>query len=163
MIIESLKPLAVPIDSVRKDPRNARLHPERNLETIKKSLSHFGQRKPIVVNQEGIIEAGNGLWKSAKQLGWTEIAVVRVEDTPEDATAFAIMDNQSALLAEWDLPQLKDQLLELDTGAFDMDLTGFDVKEIEALMTQFNPEPNQPEVDENIETENKCPKCGYVW
>lgn len=48
------------------------------------------------------------------------------------------MDNQSALLADWDLPTLKDLLQELDDGEVDMDLTGFNTAEIEDLMTQFH-------------------------
>jgi len=162
-IIESLKPLAVSIDSVKNDLHNVRSHSERNIDVIKKSLETYGQRKPIVVNQDGIIEAGNGMYQAARELGWTEIAAVRVDDVEEVAKAFGIMDNQSATLAEWDLPGLKDALESLDTGAFDMEATGFDVKEIEELMTQFHQEPNQPEYDENIETKNKCPKCGYSW
>ena len=162
-IIESLKPLAVSIDSIKNDPHNVRSHSERNINVIKKSLETYGQRKPIVVNQDGIIEAGNGMYQAAKELGWTEIAAVRVDDKEEVAKAFGIIDNKSAELAEWDLPGLKDVLESLDTGAFDMEATGFDVKEIEDLMTQLHQEPNQPEYDENIETKNKCPKCGYAW
>jgi ParB-like chromosome segregation protein Spo0J len=140
-VTKELWPLLKPIDSAKPDPRNARIHPQPNLEAIKRSLEAYGQRKPIVVNNStGIIEAGNGLWQAAKELGWTEIAMVRVEDDENNASGYAIMDNQSALLAEWDLPVLKDILEGLDSGAFDMDLTGFDEKAIEDLMTQFNPD-----------------------
>jgi len=163
-VIEALKPLLVDINSVKQDPRNARQHPARNIDTIKKSLEAYGQRKPIVVNQNtNFIEAGNGMWAAAKALGWDKIAVIKVDDDKDVAKAYGIMDNQSALLADWDLPILKDLLQELDDGSVDMDLTGFDTKEIEELMTQFHVEPNQPEYDENIEAKNKCPKCGYEW
>jgi hypothetical protein len=57
---------------------------------------------------------------------------------------------------------LKDILNELDMRDFNIDLTGFDEKEIENLIPQFN-QPNQPELEENIETENECPRCGYKW
>jgi len=163
-IVKSLKPLIVPIDSVRPDPQNARKHPERNLETIKKSLNTYGQRKPIVVNHNDIIEAGNGLWQAAKELGWAEIAVVKVQDDEDYAKAYGIMDNQSALLADWDLPTLKDLLEELDTGAFDMEATGFDESEIEDLMTQCHvPEEGLTDDDAVPEpTESKSVK-GDLW
>ena len=145
-VAEAIASLKVPIDSVSLDPRNARKHTEPNLEAIKRSLTGFGQRKPIVVNRKTKhIEAGNGLWAAAKALGWTEIAVAFVDDSPDDAKAFGLMDNQSALLAEWDLPTLKDLLQDLDTGAFDMTLTGFSELQIESLMTQRIPETPQRE------------------
>ena len=142
-ITAELLPLMVPIDSIRQDPRNARQHNDRNMDTIKRSLVAYGQRKPVVVNHDGVIEAGNGLHEQARLLGWTHIAAVRVNDDGATATAFGVMDNQSALLADWDMPQLKDLLQELDTGDFDMDLTGFGAEEIEDLMTQYHFDPTQ--------------------
>lgn len=164
-IIESLLPLAVTIDKVKLDPRNARLHPESNMAAIQQSLKAYGQRKPIVVNaRTGAIEAGNGLFQAAVKLGWTHIAVVMVTDDEDTAKGYAIMDNKSALLAEWDFPVLKDLLQELDTGAFDMDLTGFNQGEIEDLMTQFQViEPGKTD-DDAIpkEVETIC-KTGDLW
>ena len=164
-IIPSLQPLSVDIKSIKPDPRNARKHPPRNLETIKRSLETYGQRKPIVVNaRTNIIEAGNALWESAKALGWDRIAVVKVDDSKEMATGYGIMDNQSALLAEWDLPVLKDILEELDTGAWDMALTGFLGSEIEDLMSQFYV-PKEGLTDDNElpeKVETIC-KTGDLW
>ncbi|OGO03988.1 MAG: hypothetical protein A2Y91_03400 [Chloroflexi bacterium RBG_13_54_8] len=164
-VIESLQPLLRDIDSVKPDPHNARLHPQPNLEAIKPSLETYGQRKPIVVSSRtGIIEAGNGLWQAAKELGWGQIAAVMVEDNPETATGYSIMDNQSALLADWDLPVLKDILQELDTGAFDMNLTGFDEKAIEDLMTQFHvPGEGLTDDDEIPEQVETICKKGDLW
>ena len=161
-VIEALKPLLVDIDSVKQDPHNARQHPVRNIDTIKKSLEAYGQRKPIVVNQNtNFIEAGNGMWEAAKSLGWTQIAVVKVDDDKDVAKAYGIMDNQSALLADWDLPILKDLLQELDDGSVNMELTGFDEHEIEMLMTAQHQDPTVP--DQPEAKINKCPKCGYEW
>jgi ParB-like chromosome segregation protein Spo0J len=176
LIIESLKPLETDIKSIKLDPRNARKHPERNIEVIKNSLKTYGQRKPIVVNvNTNTIEAGNGMYQAALSLGWDKIAVVFVDDAQEVATAYGLMDNQSALISEWDLPTLKDLLTELDDGEVNMDLTGFSSKEIEVLMNQcFVPEEGLTDDDavpENVETickkgdlwalglQAQCPKC----
>lgn len=132
MIVDMLKPLAVPIDSVHPDPRNARVHPERNLEALRRSLQYYGQRKPIVVRREDRrIIAGNGLWLAAKDLGWTEIAAVFVEDDEITATGYALMDNQSALLADWDFEVLGELMEELRANDFDLDLTGFEAPELD--------------------------------
>lgn len=166
LIIESLKPLEADIKSIKTDPRNARKHNERNIETIKNSLKTYGQRKPIVVNTNtNTIEAGNGMYQAAKELGWDKIAVVFVDDAQEVATAYGLMDNQSALISEWDLPTLKDLLTELDDGEVNMDLTGFNSKEIEDLMNQFHIPEDNKDIDEDAlkDTKNECPKCGFKW
>jgi len=56
----------VPLDSVVPDPANARVHPQHNLEAIHGSLARFGQQKPIVIDQAGVIRAGNGTYVAAK-------------------------------------------------------------------------------------------------
>ena len=138
-IAEQLLPLTVDIAEIKLDPKNARQHPKPNLEAIKRSLEAYGQRKPIVVNSEThVIEAGNGLYLAAFKLGWTKIAAVMVKDDPNTAKGYAIMDNKASDLSAFDFPNLKDLLEELDTGAFDMTLTGFNIEEIENLMTQFH-------------------------
>ena len=139
-VTESLLPLLVDMKSIKPDPQNARTHPDRNIETIKSSLSHYGQRKPIVVNRPTMhIEAGNGMYEAAKLLGWSKIAVVLVDDDGATAKGYGTIDNKSSDLSEWNLPVLKDILEELDSGAFDMDLTGFDMSELEDLMTAAPP------------------------
>jgi ParB-like chromosome segregation protein Spo0J len=113
-IVESLRSLAVPIDSIDLDPANARKHPTENIEAIRASLRVYGQRKPIVVNRRtGTVEAGNGTLAAAKMLGWKYIAVVFVDDDSMTATGFAISDNRTAELAEWDQAALEATLRSL--------------------------------------------------
>lgn len=136
-IIEQLRPFIVSIDKVKPDPKNIRLHPDQNIAALKKSLEVYGQRKPIIVNKNtGYIEAGNGLYNAAKTLGWNEIAAIFIDDNRETASAYGIMDNQSAILANWDLPNLKDILNELDSRAFNLSSTGFSYEEISDLLAE---------------------------
>jgi site-specific DNA-methyltransferase (adenine-specific) len=127
-----------PIDKLRFDPNNARKHDARNLDAIAKSLSRFGQRKPIVVVGDGTIVAGNGTVEAAKKLGWTEISIVRVpwRWTPDEIKAYALADNRTAELAEWDSAILADQLIELDAVGWDVSELGF-----EALEPPTDPDP----------------------
>ncbi len=162
-ITESLLPLVVPIESISLDPRNARNHPKVNLETLRFSLETYGQRKPIVVNQDTRhIEAGNGLYMAAKELGWTRIAAVMVKDSPQTATGFALMDNQSALLSKWDDETLADLLRELKVSGFPMDGTGFQPIDIEKLLGAGGTVglTDEDEVPEQVET--VC-KPGDLW
>ena len=114
----------VSISDLTPDPANARKHGERNLKAIIDSLRAFGQQKPIVVDRRGVVIAGNGTLEAAKRLGWEEIAIVRTELEPTQATAFGIADNRTAELAEWDdevLVSLLDSLDDETRGLLDFD------------------------------------------
>jgi DNA modification methylase len=164
-IHESLVPLAVQIASLNHDPANARLHDARNLESIKASLSKFGQRKPIVVQRQGmVVRAGNGTLDAAKSLGWTEIAAVIVQEGDVEATAFAIADNRTAELARWDDRVLGTLLSTLSNEpSFDALVTGFNSHEIaklgkiaqEALPASLDEVPEPPKVP--------ISKLGDLW
>ncbi len=116
----------VPISALTPDPTNARKHSQKNLDAIAGSLRQFGQRRPLVVYGDVVI-AGNGTMEAAKSLGWTEIAVTRVprDWSPDQARAYALADNRTAELAEWDSAVLADQLIELDAVGFDLAEFGF--------------------------------------
>lgn len=164
-ITEGLLPLAVDINSVTEDPRNTRKHSSRNIAGLKKLLQAYGQRKPIVVNAAtGVIEAGNGLWKAAKSLGWEQIAAVRVKDDPTTAAGYSIADNQSAFMSDWDDAKLTELLKELDTSGFDTELTGFSERELENLLVTAT-EPQVGLIDDDaVPGGEECVcKPGDVW
>jgi len=117
----------VAIESLILDPQNARKHSTRNIDAIKTSLEKFGQRKPIVVHN-GVIVAGNGTLEAAKLLGWEEIAVsVCPEDWDADtAKAYALADNRTAELAEWDEIALSNQLTDLIDLGWSIKNLGFE-------------------------------------
>jgi DNA modification methylase len=114
------------------DPQNARQHDDKNLKAIMGSLKEFGQRKPIVITEAGTIVAGNGTVEAAKRLGWLDIEVVRVPSDWTDAQvkAFAIADNRTAELANWNQEVLTSQLLELEAEGWELAEFGFEAFEL---------------------------------
>lgn len=132
-INEQLRALAVPIDQLTPDPENARDHDDRNLDAIRTSLSEFGQQKAIVVNSNGVIIAGNGLFTAAKELGWTEIAVV-VYDGAGAEDAFAIADNRTAELSRWNYETLAGKLVSLKDQGFEIERLGWKDYELRPLL-----------------------------
>jgi DNA modification methylase len=150
----------VKIDSITFDPANVRKHDEKNLSAIKASLNRFGQQKPIVVDANGVVRAGNGTLAAAKALGWKEIRIVRSSLAGSEATAYAIADNRTAELAEWDNDALAQTLaaLQIEDDAL-AESTGFDLSEIERLTA-----PNDVEEDEVPEAPvDPITKTGYLW
>lgn len=128
-IAADLRRLAVPIESLHEDPANTRKG--HAVERIAGSLRQYGQRKPIVVNraQGSKVEAGNGTYQAALQLGWSHIAAVFVDDDPATAAGYGIADNRVGELSEWDLDALAEQ------SAVTGDLfTGFELSELDGLL-----------------------------
>jgi ParB-like chromosome segregation protein Spo0J len=146
----------VNINSLTPDPANARKHDERNIKAIADSLKQFGQRKPITVTPDSIVVTGNGTMQAAKTLGWTEIVIARtpVGWTWEQIRAWAIADNQTALLAEWDDKVLADQLLELDANGWELEQLGF-----ESLQPPLGDESDEPL---KFNEDKVCPTCGSL-
>ena len=155
-----MKVETVKIDSLTFDPANVRKHDEKNLAAIKASLNRFGQQKPIVVDANGVVRAGNGTLAAAKALGWKEIRIVRSSLAGSEATAYAIADNRTAELAEWDDDALAQTLAALQIEDEELAVaTGFDMKEIEALTA-----PTEVEEDEVPDPPSEpITKTGDLW
>jgi len=133
-----LDALARPIATLREDPGNARLHDDRNLDAIARSLELFGQQKPIVVMDDGTVIAGNGTLRAAKGLGWKTIACVVTQLDKRAAAAFAVADNRTAELATWNPEVLIATLKELDTSPQMQAAAGFDEGEYRELLKRFD-------------------------
>jgi len=135
-IHESLKHLAIPVADLTPDPKNARKHDRRNLDAIKASLEKFGMRQPIIVQKQGmIVRAGNGRLQVAQELGWSHLPALVVDESEAEAVAFAIADNRTAELAEWDWEVLKENLQLLQDGSLETPLVGFSEDEVAVLFT----------------------------
>jgi len=139
----------VKISSLTLDPENARTHSTKNVDAISGSLKQFGQRKPIVV-YDNIVIAGNGTIEAAKKLEWTDIEITRApaDWTFDQARAFALADNRTGELADWDMSLLTEQLLELDAVGFDVSEFGFmtlDPYAEDADENPYTPNVNAPQ------------------
>lgn len=151
-----------PISSLIEDPSNVRKHSKKNLDAIKGSLAKFGQQKPIVISSDNIVIAGNGTLAAAKALGWGEIGVIRSKLKGTEAIAYAIADNRTGELAEWDNEALSATLKSLQEIDFDLGDIGFDSKDLERLLKEDGKAglTDDDEIPEHVET--RC-KLGDLW
>lgn len=140
-ITNDLLPLARPIIQLRPDPKNARKHPPSSLEAIRKSLRLYGQVKPVVALSSGTVIAGNGTLAAALAEGWDMLAVVSFEDESK-ARAFAIADNRTAELSEWDDPALAEALNALQQQGVDFSDVGFSMEDAIAAMGKIQTNVN---------------------
>jgi len=162
---------SVPIESISTDPANLRKHDERNISAIIASLRRFGQQHPIVIDSRGIVLAGNGRYEAIKRLGWPTILAVRSDLAGVDATAYAIADNRTAELANWDDTALAETLRALQSEEFDIEAAGFTGDEVDQLIEKLASEivpdfhpgtiDDQGRLDEKVKT--TCPECGHEF
>ena len=123
-------------------PRNPNTHSDEQIKLLAKIIQHQGWRNPVVVSKlSGFIVAGHGRLKAAELLGLDEVPVDLQEfKTEADELAHLVADNRIAELAEINRAELADLIVELDNGAYDMEMTGFEVADLEELMTAAPPE-----------------------
>ena len=141
-ITPDLRGLARPIDQLVPDPANARTHPEKNMAALRASLANFQQRKNVVVQvkKDGtrVVRAGNGTLEAALVLGWTHLAWAEIDESDVSATAFAIADNRTAELAEWEDETLAQLLKGLQDDDYDVESLGFSGRELKELLADLN-------------------------
>lgn len=124
----------LPVGQFSLDPSNVRQHGEKNHETTRSSLRKFGQRTPIVVQKQGmIVRAGNDRLAIFREEGWSHIVALVVDESDVQATAYAIADNRTGELAEWDDEALARQLDALQKEGIDLDGLGFDLDDLGEL------------------------------
>lgn len=133
---------AVRVDSLVPDPDNARLHPQRNLDAIAASLKKYGQQPLLLTFDPStrVVKVGNGRLRVATDpkygLNWTWVAAIPSNLPAAELKAFALADNRTAELAEWDPDVVARQLEELEDeldGFAALDV-GFDAGELDALL-----------------------------
>ena len=159
-----MKTETIPIEALTLDPANVRRHGKRNLEAIKGSLLRFGQQKAIVVDENGVVVAGNGTLEAARALGWKELQVVRTALAGADRTAFSIADNRTAELAAWDEDALAKALVSLKCDdAIDELATGFTDDEIERIVRDLKGDDDIEEDEVPDPPKDPITQPGDLW
>lgn len=150
------------------NPRKALTPDDAEYQKIKRSIEKFGYIDPIIINADGTIIGGHQRYSVLSELGYSEIDVVVLDLSKEDEKALNVALNK--ISGEWDELKLKDLLVELDLGDYDISLTGFDDKDLEDLieLTDFEPDLSEDEFDSEQAyndslSEGTIVKEGEVW
>jgi DNA modification methylase len=123
-----------PLHEIFPYEKNARKIPQAAIDAVMLSLKTYGWQQPIVVDNQGVIVAGHTRRLAALQLGWHEAPVTVFEGTPEQARQYRLMDNRSHDNATWEPDVLRLEMLELKALDLDLNLTGFNSRELDAML-----------------------------
>lgn len=135
MIRDELKGQKKPIDSVKQHPKNVR---QGDVGAIAQSLEAHGQYAPIIVQRStGRIVKGNHTWQAAKQLGWTEIAVLELDLTDRKALELLLTDNKTSDQAMYDENALAELLESLSKEKRSLEGTGYTGDDLDDLLASL--------------------------
>lgn len=149
------------IKDLKPDPVNSRKHGPRNIGMIADAMQEIGAARSIVIDEDGVVLAGNGALEAAAQVGITKLHVVDADGetliavrrrglTPAQKVRLALKDNRSSELAEWEI----DVLMQLQADGVELDM--WSDAELAALLEAAETSEDEPELPAMC----KCPTCG---
>ena len=110
-----METLKIKLATLRKVDGNVRKHSEQQLKEYMRSVEAYGQLKPLVVDENGTILIGNGLYDALVGLGWTEADCYRVTGlTEKQKKKMMLSDNRIYDLGETDDAAVAELLRELE-------------------------------------------------
>lgn len=147
---EEMKVVMMPIGMIKPYENNPRNN-ENAIDAVANSISEYGFKKPILVDEQHVILAGHTRRLAALKLGLKEVPVVVVTDLDETRKkAFRLADNRTSEFSAWDNDMLKAEMQK----AIDVDFSefGFELGDVEKVIQE----------DVGVKT-YRCPKCGCEW
>jgi len=159
----------VPISQVEPWDKNPRNIKTKDFERLKKQILELGIYKPLICYKEGdkyITLGGNMRLLALRELGIPEVEISIVHPKSEaEKIKYNLSDNDRA--GEYDDQALAELIYphqdEIQLEDFKVDLG--EAIDLKGVIEDFGPDitPKEKEVDENLETQNECPRCDYRW
>ncbi|SIT53519.1 DNA methylase N-4/N-6 domain-containing protein [Mesorhizobium prunaredense] len=138
----------VSIDALIPYRNNARTHSKKQVRQIADSIEKFGFTNPVLVDESKNVLAGHGRLAAARLLGWKQVPTLSITHLNEtQKRAYIVADNRIAEKAGWDKQTLAIELQALVDLDFNVSLTGFDIPEVDLIISEFSPDNQDDEVD----------------
>ena len=142
------------VNDLKEYENNPRIN-KKSIEKVADSIRSYGWKVPIVVDEKMVILAGHTRLAAAKLLNIKEVPVHIAKGlSNEQKTAFRIMDNKSQDYSEWDNKLLGLEFEKLSSSNFELDMTGFNLEEINKITDGVFMEFDSPEAPDLEMSEN---------
>src|SRR5712672_3168799 len=156
------------VHELRPYPNNARTHSKKQIRQIARSIEKFGFCNPVLIDDANQIIAGHGRVEAAKLLGLDAVPTCRLSHlSASDKRAYILADNKIASAAGWDKELLAIELQGLIDLDVDLELTGFDMGEIDFLLEEVKeakgPSSGPEDVVPQISSGPSVTQHGDMW
>lgn len=163
------------VDDLKHVEGNTRLHSERQLREYVRSIEMFGQIRPLVIDENNVVLAGNGLLAALRMMGAKTVACHVVTGlTDKQKKKLMLADNKIFQLGEDDTYAFEEALRELSG---DIDIPGYsadilkslasDLKSIDNLRNETaqsaEKKPRTPRKSKAANEQITCPHCGRTF
>lgn len=126
--------ITVKLADLKQPEKNVRIHTEQQLREFERSVRMFGQIRPIVVDEENMILAGNGLYETLLRMGSETAEVYQYKDlTANQKKKLMIADNKIFSLGIENLDTLNSFLEDLQS---DLDIPGYDSDILKQMVSE---------------------------
>ncbi len=160
------------MDDIKFDKRNYRIHDKKNKELIKKSLLENGAARSIVIDSEGVIIGGNGVYEASQQLqiptqvvetdGSKLLVVKRTDLKTSDPKRkrLAVMDNSTSDSSTFDTVALSEDFKIEDINDMGVNMIGLDYADIsDEKLSDDEKEGMSVGSEKDLIV---CPVCGHI-
>jgi DNA modification methylase len=155
-----------PVGNLAAFSSNARSHSKHQIRQIAASIKQFGFTNPVLIDNTNTIIAGHGRVAAAKLLGMEQVPTIRLESLTDDQIrAYVIADNRIAEKAGWDKSILAielQHLLTIDLN-FDVTITGFEVAEVDLILSETGKKQDEDDAFDIDETRQAVTQAGDLW
>jgi len=144
------------VEDIRPYEKNAKKHPEEQVEHIANSIREFGWQQPLVVDKDNVLVIGHGRLLAAKHLGLQEAPVVRADDLSEQQIAALRLADNKTNESGWDFDLLDlelESIDEINMEQFGFTLSNTDVGNLDEFFTDAPEKEKEPK-------RVQCPHCG---
>jgi DNA modification methylase len=165
-----LKVEYVNLETLKADPKNPRVHTDKQLRQIARSIESFGMNVPILIDSKMQVVAGHGRVAACNLLNIQQVPTIRLRHlTDAQRRAFAVADNRLTENSTWDATLLGEQLKFLAESDIDFSIeaTGFEMGEIdlyiEGLSIQGGGDADPADAVPATDPNHRVSQPGDLW
>lgn len=147
--------IQIETNKMKLNSKNPRMN-DAAVDTVAMSIQKYGFKNPLIADSSLVVYCGNTRLKAARKLKLPTVPVIIADDlTSEQIREYALIDNKSGEIAEWDADLLWQELDALDLSEFDLDWGTPENEEVKGII-----EDTPPEVEDECEV--IC-EFGDIW